>query len=164
MKKQGLKTFKTKIDYFIEGVDGETMETCEMVEMKIKVDRRGSQILRILAIVLPIDEDWAMTIPENRPPWLSDLAPKLADPEIGDPFVRRVTCSLLLGSDYMNRMHVVTERKSINHTFALASSLAGYIPRGCWLPGKCTLAPPEKFRIMINRLCPRDEEECQVIC
>ena len=107
-ERQGLQIYQSDDVMCIEGIDGEVMETRDMAIMKIKADKRGSQILRIPVIVLPIEDSWFTPLPDNRPPWLSALAPRLADPEVADPSVKRVQCHVILGSDWTNRLHTVS--------------------------------------------------------
>jgi hypothetical protein len=59
----------------------------------------------------------------------------------------------------MNLINMTVEKGSINHTFSLAKSTAGYIPRGSWSPVFCSVTPPRKIAALINRACPKGEEK-----
>jgi hypothetical protein len=154
VKENNLRTENVDTTYEIEGVTDETLFSSTFTEFKIRLRKKGAQILRIRAIVLPPGNKWRVPIPEDRPPWLSDVVPYLAEPEIITEKI--LEYHVFLGGDYISLLKF--QAIHFDHTFSLIQTLGGWVPRGKFTQ-ECTSHPPRFTQIRINSLqCKKKKE------
>ena len=146
MREFSLVPKRSPVKMIITGLTSDELISHELVEVKLRF--KGMQVYRVEAVVLPIEEDWTAHIPETHPPWLSDVAPFLADPEIIMKAGQQLSYQMILGGDYMALFKISAFH--FDQTFAMCDSMAGWIPRGK-ITTSCTTVPAPA-RIRIHRL------------
>ena len=142
---------KSERTYEIEGVTNDTIFSNEFVTFKIRLRKKGTHVVTIRALVLP-GGHWTAPIPTTQPPWLSDLKPYLAMPEICSPTNNRIEYQIILGGDYLVefKFHPIYS----DQRFSLVSTLGGWLPRGRFT-SECTNIIPQFASLRINSLQAR---------
>ena len=137
---------KSKVRYHISGITEGELISCEIAIIKLQL--KGMKVFQVEAVVLPCEDVWTAVVPEIQPPWLSDMVPFLADPDIFYSRGKPPSYQLILGRDYMALFKLCPFY--FDETFALVESPSGLIPRGR-VTSPCTTVPSIS-RIRISTL------------
>jgi hypothetical protein len=96
VEKNKLRTKKSDQTYEIEGITDEKIFSNEFAHVIIRLRRKGAQVFRVKALVLPRGH-WTVPLPKIRPGWLCDLNPYLAHSQITDESVNSLNYQVILG-------------------------------------------------------------------